>query len=60
MTKEKVNCILTILKIVIIYNLFALLLGILLFFVFSATSFVVQLMSLIVGILLFANLDVAG
>lgn len=52
MTKEKVNCILTILKIVIIYNLFALLLGILLFFVFSATSFVVQLMSLVVGILL--------
>ena len=52
MTKENVNCILTILKIVIIYNLFALLLGILLFFVFSATSFVVQLMSLVVGILL--------
>ncbi len=52
MTKEKVNCILTILKIVIIYNLLALLLGTLLFFILSATSFVVQLMSLVVGILL--------
>ncbi len=52
MTKEKVKCLLTIVKIVIIYNLLALLLGTLLFFVFSATSFVVQLMSLVVGILL--------
>ena len=52
MTKENVNCILTILKIVIIYNLLALLLGTLLFFILSATSFVVQLMSLVVGILL--------
>lgn len=52
MTKEKVKCLLTIVKIVIIYNLLALLLGTLLFFILSATSFVVQLMSLVVGILL--------
>lgn len=52
MTKEKVKYLLTIVKIVIIYNLLALLLGTLLFFILSATSFVVQLMSLVVGILL--------